>query len=69
MVKVLVWSGLEAGDHKLIKIKFIENYKNMDHAFRARWSGQGCKNKLIIISIVMNVPQQSRIVGEGIFEI
>ena len=35
----------------------------MDHVFRARWSGQGCLNKLIIIIIVMYVPKQSRFVG------
>lgn len=51
-----------AGVHRSIKIEFRENYKNMDHVFRTRWSGQGCMNKLFIISIVMHVPKQSRIV-------
>ena len=30
----------------------------MAHAYRARWSGQGCINKLIIISIVMYALKQ-----------
>ena len=38
----------------------------MDHAYRIRWPGKGCKNKLIIISIVMYVLIQKGIVGLGI---
>ena len=50
------------GKKKLEKIT-----KNMDHAFRMRWSGQGCIYKLIIIRIVIYVLKQSRIVGGGHF--
>ena len=41
-----------------LRLRFKENYKDMDHIFRTRWSGQGCINKSIIISIVMQVPKQ-----------
>ena len=37
----------------------------MDHAYRTRWSGQRCLNKLIIIRIVMYVLKQSRIMEVG----
>ena len=52
---------------KVKKMKFRKNYKNMGHAFRMRWSGQGCVYKLIIIRIVIYVLKQSRIVGGGHF--
>ena len=51
------------------KLKFRENYKNMDHMYRTRWSGQGCINKLIIISTVIYVLKLSRIRGIDIFAI
>ena len=37
----------------------------MKHPYRTRWSGQGCMNKLIIISIVMYILKQSEIIGGG----
>ena len=39
----------------------------MDHAYRTRWSGQGGKNKLFLISLVIYVIKQSRIIGGGHF--
>ena len=39
----------------------------MDHAYRTRWSGQGGKNKLFLISLVIYVLKQSRIIGGGLF--
>ena len=39
----------------------------MDLAYRTRWSGQGCINKLITMSIVMYVLKQSGIVEGGHF--
>ena len=41
--------------------------KNMKHPYRTRWSGQGCMNKLIIISIVISVLKQRGIRGGGHF--
>ena len=37
--------------------------QNIDHAHRDRQSGQGCINKPIIISIVINVLRHNRLVG------
>ena len=35
----------------------------MDHAYRTRWSGQGGKNKLFLISLVIYVLKQRGIIG------
>ena len=52
------------------KLKFRENYKkNIDDAYRTRWSGQGCINKQIISNIVVHILKKSRLVGVGIFAI
>ena len=39
----------------------------MDYAYGTRWSVQVGMNKIIIISIVMYVLNQSRIIGEWAF--
>ena len=49
-------------------MKFRENYTYIDQAYRTKWSGQGCINKLIIISVVMYILKQSGNMGEGQFE-
>ena len=49
-------------------LKFRENNKNMDDAYRTRWSCQGCINKLIVISIVIYVLKQSGIGGQAFLE-
>ena len=58
MVQITVWSSVEVSSQREIKLKYRENYKDMDHTYRTRQSGQGCRNKLIIICIVMKVPKQ-----------
>ena len=39
----------------------------MNYIYRTRWSGQGCINRLIIISIIMYVLKERGIVGGRYF--
>ena len=48
MVQIAVWSSVEAGGHRLIKLKYKEYYTNMDQTYRTRWSGQGYIDKLLL---------------------
>ena len=51
-VQVAVWSGVEAGGHRYKREMQRKLHKHEPH-IQDIWSGQGCKNQLIIISIEM----------------
>ena len=47
------------------KIEILRNLQKYNQAYRSKWSGQGCINKLIILSIVIYVIIQKGFVGLG----
>ena len=49
------------------KIEIQRKLQNIDHAHRARWSGQGYINKPVIVIIVMYVLKHNGLVGCGHF--